>query len=490
MSSSILRLMCITCIASIAAVGIFLSLEKHLTQQYRSYSVVRVADAFVPQDLVVVRGSTVLFINDSPTLSWPASDIHPTHSTYPEFDSLRELSPGEVWSFTFEREGVWGFHDHLVPNITGRIIVTGQDGLATRDECSENVSSHECRSATLSKALETRGLRGAFATLSLLHESQETFALHCHLYTHDIGLRAYHMYKEEVLLIPETKYCNAGFFHGYMEGFFSDSFDPELANNFCSYVGAQLETTFPNAENQCRHGIGHGAMEAVLFEHPYLWGSPLELLQRGFTACKRANASFDQQMRCASGITSTFADWALLHVSFADYIKPETMLTYCAQQEDEASKQGCYWGMAKRYFWIPESRGDHERSLSLLVENFPREDYEKYAGMAIQSVTSRMGREGVRGEPDPLIKTCRSIPKNLQSHCLQGMVESIMYAGIPGIEDVSAFRFCDSEMLEDSEKQLCYSAMVERMRQYERKRLEKVCSEIPKAYSENITNCN
>lgn len=73
--------------------------------------------------LVVKRGTKVIFENKSTVLRWPASNIHPTHGIYPEFDPGRPLSEGESWSFVFGKVGVWYFHDHISPSITGTVEV-------------------------------------------------------------------------------------------------------------------------------------------------------------------------------------------------------------------------------------------------------------------------------------------------------------------------------------------------------------------------------
>ncbi len=89
------------------------------------------SNGFVPNNLVVKKGDTVTFINRDTSEHWPASNIHPTHTLYPEsggcigskFDACRGLKSGESWSFTFDQKGTWGYHDHLHPNLRGTIIV-------------------------------------------------------------------------------------------------------------------------------------------------------------------------------------------------------------------------------------------------------------------------------------------------------------------------------------------------------------------------------
>lgn len=78
---------------------------------------------FEPQNVSIKVDQTVNFVNQSDEDIWPASNIHPTHGIYPQFDSQKPINPGKSWSFTFTRAGTWKFHDHLQPEITGEIKV-------------------------------------------------------------------------------------------------------------------------------------------------------------------------------------------------------------------------------------------------------------------------------------------------------------------------------------------------------------------------------
>ena len=80
---------------------------------------------YAPAQLILKKGDTIKFINDSSKEFWPASNIHPTHEIYSEFDPKRALPAGDSWSFRFTRPGVWRFHDHIAPEFTG--IVTVQE---------------------------------------------------------------------------------------------------------------------------------------------------------------------------------------------------------------------------------------------------------------------------------------------------------------------------------------------------------------------------
>lgn len=79
--------------------------------------------AFEPSNVTVDENSTLIFINQDTIARWPASDFHPTHEVYPEFDPKGEIAPGESWSFKPKKPGVWNFHDHLDPHVRGVLTV-------------------------------------------------------------------------------------------------------------------------------------------------------------------------------------------------------------------------------------------------------------------------------------------------------------------------------------------------------------------------------
>jgi plastocyanin len=81
-------------------------------------------NGFSPQEITVKKGTTVTFINSSSNPKWPASNPHPTHTDYPEFDPKQQgIVAGQTWSFTFDKIGTWKFHDHLNPARRGTITV-------------------------------------------------------------------------------------------------------------------------------------------------------------------------------------------------------------------------------------------------------------------------------------------------------------------------------------------------------------------------------
>lgn len=86
-------------------------------------SVVLTDQGFEPAYLRINRGTTVTFSTTRGRPFWPASNAHPSHDIFPEFDPKVPIDPDKTWSFTFDRVGDWGMHDHVRSYFTGIVYV-------------------------------------------------------------------------------------------------------------------------------------------------------------------------------------------------------------------------------------------------------------------------------------------------------------------------------------------------------------------------------
>ncbi len=89
----------------------------------KEVTVVYSGTAFFPAAITLNKGDTVIFKNESNKSFWPASNDHPSHLLYKEFDPGKSIRAGETYSFTFMKVGTWGFHNHLEPSQTGVVMV-------------------------------------------------------------------------------------------------------------------------------------------------------------------------------------------------------------------------------------------------------------------------------------------------------------------------------------------------------------------------------
>lgn len=100
----------------------FLIRERFLNHQ--TYTIVLTKNGFEPSTISIQRGDTVAFSTNRGFPFWPASDKHPSHSMYPEFDPKMPINQHDQWDFQFIKSGTWTFHDHLNSTLRGTIYVS------------------------------------------------------------------------------------------------------------------------------------------------------------------------------------------------------------------------------------------------------------------------------------------------------------------------------------------------------------------------------
>ncbi|MBI2618357.1 hypothetical protein HYW58_02825 [Candidatus Kaiserbacteria bacterium] len=86
-------------------------------------SIVLTEAGFEPRYIRINSGTAVTFSTTNHKPFWPASNLHPSHGIYPEFDPRKPIDPYDKWSFTFNKTGTWGFHDHVRSYFNGVIYV-------------------------------------------------------------------------------------------------------------------------------------------------------------------------------------------------------------------------------------------------------------------------------------------------------------------------------------------------------------------------------
>ena len=349
--------------------------------------VVHVTDeGFEPRSITVEAGRTVVFENAGDEAHWPASDDHPTHQEYPGFDPRKPVQPGEEWSFTFDRPGEWGYHDHMNPYLTGEIVVRntaapGQGGLISSIEAffvsayetAESVFGSDREEPASAGEAETGGsAEGSSGELSdkryreieaeltaLVREENPRVALErlrreiktddalarsCHPLVHDIGHAAYEKYGDfGEAMKYQDEVCNSGYLHGIIESRFSESDD----------VFADMKTMCDQYRSgsymswQCYHGIGHGVMFYTANDLP-----------RSLKMCEGFDTDFGRS-NCANGVfMENFNADQKLHLS--KFLKESDPFYPCAQQANRY-KAHCYL-YAPTYF-LSLNESDYDAAL-------------------------------------------------------------------------------------------------------------------------------
>lgn len=94
------------------------------SSQQQVAAVIKYTDSgFVPSSVIIKKGETVEWINNSNIQMWVASNPHPTHTDYPGFDELSSAAKGGTYQFTFTKTGSWGYHNHNNPSDHAAVIV-------------------------------------------------------------------------------------------------------------------------------------------------------------------------------------------------------------------------------------------------------------------------------------------------------------------------------------------------------------------------------
>ncbi len=78
---------------------------------------------FEPAKLTLPVGTMVEFINQSDKEMWVASNVHPSHEILPTFDQFKGVKNGQSYMYTFDKKGIWPYHDHINAAWEGMITV-------------------------------------------------------------------------------------------------------------------------------------------------------------------------------------------------------------------------------------------------------------------------------------------------------------------------------------------------------------------------------
>jgi plastocyanin len=91
--------------------------------------------SFSPSTVTIKKGDTVRFVDSGASPMWVASNPHPVHSGYSGTSvsqhcpdtagaAFDECEAGTSYSFTFQKTGSWGYHNHANHAATGTVVVT------------------------------------------------------------------------------------------------------------------------------------------------------------------------------------------------------------------------------------------------------------------------------------------------------------------------------------------------------------------------------
>lgn len=111
-----------------------------INPQSQNATITMTNSGFSPAQVTIPQGATVTWMNQSSTTMWVASDPHPVHTAYDgtdrtthcaasytgpaPLDECASVPAGGSFSFTFDKVGTWGYHNHIDHSMTGSVVVT------------------------------------------------------------------------------------------------------------------------------------------------------------------------------------------------------------------------------------------------------------------------------------------------------------------------------------------------------------------------------
>jgi len=426
---------------------------------------------FEPSNVTIIKGDTVTFITTTGKEFWPASDLHPTHGIYPEFDPFKPVKPGASWSFKFNKIGTWKYHDHLFSSRRGVINVI-KDGRVSDEDCNDENNS-ACWAAMISAALEKSGLDKAFEVLSDLYSNQPGFAEACHDQVHVLGEAAYKKFSknEELKLTSKTQYCGYGFYHGFMEALLQDKGDVQKARDFCAHAGRQLISETSDAEGACYHGIGHGAVDGG---DPRAWGDPRAMIQPGIKLCESVSTGHFLY-RCVTGVFNS------IEILSTD---PKYKISVIAQDpfwlcpgQPKDYKEACYTNMLPALLRLTD--GNLSKSASIIEKIKDDSDYSirswVISGLFHEFVNMNLSKPDYNMKEG--VKLCRSLNPKSHLPCVEGLAGGHMKYGEPAQEYVRGLAFCGADYLTLNEKDTCYQHILSRLKiWYSANKIKEICN--------------
>ncbi len=397
----------------------------------------RTEAGFEPAHVTVHVGESIRFVNETEEPIWPASDSHPSHTLYPAFDPQEPIQPGASWRFTFDKIGVWEYHDHMQSTLTGVVTVEGAIDESIR-ACTERNKDErgifpECWQGDVIAALQKDGLSGAFERIDFFFANDPLFKENCHDVMHAVGKAAYALYEtsHEVMDDSRTAYCGYGFYHGFIEEMqvHEGVGQYQEVRSYCE----RLASLRPQTLGTCYHGIGHAAFDALEGD---LWGDPEAMTDASLAVCEEAALTLQTRSWCSSGVYNSYANAMSATNYFLSYegFDPRT---FCPLQE-KAYQQSCYSELGIGYIRSHTLSIEEALTFSRSVdpEFVPRMLYVYFADYVKQNMSTY--------DPVTFSSLCLALETTSEKgSCLTGILQGIREQSKPQEAYKNHFALCE-----------------------------------------------
>lgn len=445
-------------------------------------------DGFSPQTITITKGDTITFTTARDKPFWPASDLHPTHTIYPEFDPRKPIDPDKSWSFRFDRVGEWRFHDHLSPLFRGVITVRDslvgirfiEENIRSAKKCTDPILGNKtrCWQDAFSQALDQQGIDAVFQVFSSLYDADADFRQNCHGITHTIGQQAYKKFKnhEYVGSSPKTSYCGYGFYHGFMEALVHNGANFADAREFCVLINKQLAQQ-TNAWTPCLHGIGHGVIDG---SDSTAWGNTEDFIRPGLALCEKLGTDNYEKDVCASGVFNSLANF-YGDSKYRLSLDKQDPLAICRKQDQSYFKAACYEEMNTLLMGLAN---EDFRHAARFIEAMPERAYQARAIDALATYAVHFAL--VKNKYESAAQTCRALQPQLRAPCIAGLAAGFMEFGVPEKEYIQALAVCDNSSTTSDEKKECFGRVLWLTSlRYPAEKQTTICASVEKAYRQH-----
>lgn len=399
-----------------------------------------VEGGFEPQNVVVDKNSTVLFINKDKIDRWPASNIHPTHDIYPEFDPQKPIPPGSSWTFKPKKAGEWKFHDHLRPHLRGTLIVEKEKGspaeatgesILTRIKnylvsfyetfttafkklnVNTQVSSVDFKKLkadeqiqALENIFKSKGPEYTWGFFKATFKGEAGSSGNIHDLAHLLGSLMYEKGGFEAITFCTTEYA-FGCYHGFLDKAFEKNLDNlGRAEEACSRLGPI--NSGPVAS--CIHGIGHGVAS---FHNT-------SDIKSSLLACNKLQNGSNF---CHDGVFMEFARGAS-----SDFYPKDDRLSPCSTLSEEfGDKYSFACGRNQPEILMQRFNYSFEDVVEICISS----DDEAFKTACFDSLGFKLA--STANSPDGIIAGCAKISDaELNSRCAQAAAGELIFQEVPG----------------------------------------------------------
>ncbi len=248
------------------------------------YRVELKSNGYQPSEITIKKGDSVKFFSEYSSF-WPASNPHPNHTQSPDFDPKRATAKDKSWDFTFDKAGVYTYHDHLNPFYKGKIKVVETNlfvylknkfanftrvsfekhdsqyinkvsVLCKGEEWEERKNLIDCWNSYFSELVKDFGPNESLRILDALTTGGFVSLSDCHNFADQIGSDSYWQKVSGKSFTFDDTFgiCSYGFFHGFMLEDVSHGQDFEASFKLCNKLANYGE----NMVNECFVGVGNG----------------------------------------------------------------------------------------------------------------------------------------------------------------------------------------------------------------------------------------